>query len=197
MNNNKILSRLTLALIVAEVAVLLLSWILSATMTPGVRSLLSSEGVRWLVGSFAEVVASWPLAWIVLLSISWGCLRRSGLLHFRRTFGRERAALWLVVFEAVVALLLIALLTLTPHAPLLSITGRLFPSPFSAGLVPMLALFIAVVSVSFGALVGRFRSFFDVFQSMSEGLSFAAPLMVVYIFVVWLAATFDYAFMNN
>ena len=45
-------------LLIAELALILLSWILSAAGVEGVRSLLSGEGVRWFVGDFARMVAS-------------------------------------------------------------------------------------------------------------------------------------------
>ena len=38
-------------LLCAEALLIILSWILSTTMTEGVRSLLSSEGIRWFFGS--------------------------------------------------------------------------------------------------------------------------------------------------
>ena len=40
-----------LGLVVAEVALVLISWVLSAIQTEGVQSLLSSEGIRWLFSS--------------------------------------------------------------------------------------------------------------------------------------------------
>jgi len=191
---NKTLGRLTLALAVAEVFVVLLSWILSATMTAGVHSLLSGEGVRFIVGSFSDIVASWPLAWMLLIAIAWGCFRRSGLTRVRWSQTRDKAALVLVALEIVVAVSIVCLLSLTPHAPLLSSTGRLFPSAFSAGIVPMFALTLAVISISYGAMSGHFRSLAEIFQSMTDGVMRIAPLIVVYVFAAQLVATVSFMF---
>ena len=38
-----------LALFVAELLLVIVSWLLSATRLEGVRSLISSEGIRWFV----------------------------------------------------------------------------------------------------------------------------------------------------
>ena len=41
-----------LVLAVAELLLMLASWLLSATMLGGMRSLLSSEGLRWYAGQY-------------------------------------------------------------------------------------------------------------------------------------------------
>ena len=53
-----LLSRLALALVIAELVLVLVSWILSAAAVGSVRSLLSSEGIRWLFGHFASMLAT-------------------------------------------------------------------------------------------------------------------------------------------
>ena len=47
-----------LAMILAELALMLLSWILSAMMVEDVRSMLSSEGMRWYLGHFSTSVSA-------------------------------------------------------------------------------------------------------------------------------------------
>ena len=59
---------------------MLLSWILSATMTEHVHSLLSSEGIRWFFSSFSAMLASPWLVWLLLLAMAGGCLWQSGIL---------------------------------------------------------------------------------------------------------------------
>ena len=44
------LALLAFGLMVGEVLLIILSWLLSATRMEGVRSLLSSEGIRWFFG---------------------------------------------------------------------------------------------------------------------------------------------------
>ena len=82
-NFNKVFNKQSVAivaftLLLSEFVLILMSWILSATGMEGVRSLLSSEGIRWFVGGFAEMVASPILAWIVLLLIAIGAFMQSG-----------------------------------------------------------------------------------------------------------------------
>ena len=62
----RLLSWVALLLVVAELLLVLLSWLLSAMMTEGVRSMLSSEGIRWFFGSFSEVVQTPLLVWLLL-----------------------------------------------------------------------------------------------------------------------------------
>ena len=64
----RLLAYLVLALALAEVVLVLASWLLSATMAGNVRSLLSSEGVRWFFGGFTTMLASPWLVWLVLLA---------------------------------------------------------------------------------------------------------------------------------
>ena len=77
-NSRKWLGVSALYLLLAETALILLSWILSATMMEGVRSLLSSEGVRWFVGSFSDMQATPLLVWFILLLSAFGSFQRSG-----------------------------------------------------------------------------------------------------------------------
>ena len=77
MNLKKLFTAAVVVLLLCEVLLILLSWTLSATMTDGVRSLLSEEGVRWLFGSYTDMLQSQWLVWLLLLSMAAGCLWRS------------------------------------------------------------------------------------------------------------------------
>jgi aminobenzoyl-glutamate transport protein len=68
---------------------------------------------------------------------------------------RQRTALWLVVAELVVILCVIIALVFVPHAILLSATGDLFPSSFTASLVPLAAFILFVASVSYAIANGQ------------------------------------------
>ena len=172
---------LILALAVAEVVLVLVSWLLSATLTEGVTSLLSSEGMRWFFGSFVSMLVSKWLVWLLLLSMAGGCLWQSGLLHISLNGYRERIAFRTTVVLFLLYVLVIVALTAVPHALLLSATGRLFPSPFSRALVPIVAFGILLHSAVYGWASGRFTSFADVIDSLSYGLQKAAPLFILYV----------------
>ena len=132
------------AILIANLLLVLLSWIISAMGVAGVRSLISSEGLRWFLSRYVDIIATPLLAWLLLLSIAYSCFEGSGLslalcramkgekLEFKQRLGIRVALIVLVVIIANTLLLL-----LTPHAVLLSPSGDIFPSPFSRSIVPI------------------------------------------------------------
>ena len=184
----RLLAYLVLALALAEVVLVLASWLLSATMAGNVRSLLSSEGVRWFFGGFTTMLASPWLVWLVLLAMAGGCLWQSGIvsirlplssLHYRQRVALRTALILLLIYVAAVLAL-----TLVPHAVLLSATGRLFPSPFSRAFVPIVSFGVLLVSVAYGWASGSFRSIASIVSAMSTGIAAAAPLFILYVVFV-------------
>ena len=192
----KIEGRLALLLMVAELLLFILSWLLSATRMEGVRSLLSSEGLRWFFGYFTQMVASPLLVWLLLGLCAYGCLQRSGLLslltshlslltsHFSPLTYREKVALRVSLVFLVIYVVMIALLTLMPHAILLSATGSLFPSAFSRSLVPIIAFGLCLVSITFGLVSGRLRGLDDTFSALSYGIAQGSPLIILYLLLI-------------
>ena len=67
---------LCLSVVIAETLLVILSWLLSAMRVEGVRSLLSSEGIRWFFSSFNDLIASPVLVWFLLLLCAFGCLQK-------------------------------------------------------------------------------------------------------------------------
>ena len=180
------LGMLMLLLLVAEAVLILLSWILSAMRVEGVRSLLSSEGVRWFFGHFTTMVGSPWLACLVLLLVAFGCLQKSGLFSRPHTSYRDRLALRVTVVFLIIYVGVVLLLTAIPHAVLLSSTGNLFPSPFSHSIVPILSFGVILISVSFGMVSGRFETLSDVLDALSFGCRKGAPLFIFYILAIQL-----------
>jgi aminobenzoyl-glutamate transport protein len=170
-------------LLLAELILILVSWLLSATMTEGVRSLLSSEGIRWFFGSFVGIMASPLLVWLLLSLIALGSLQKSGLLTMQQSY-REKVALRSALLLLILYVAVILLLTVTPNAFLLSITGSLFPSAFSRSLVPIIAFGIVLMSISFGVMSGRINSLSAVLETLSSGISKGAELFVLYILIM-------------
>lgn len=188
-----------LVLLLSEALLFILSWLLSATRMEGVRSLLSSEGIRWFFGSWQTIFASPLLVWLLLCLIAWGCLRKSGLIklftsHFSLLPFRDRLALRVSLVFLVIYLVILALLTLTPHAILLSATGHLFPSAFSRSLVPVIAFGVCLISVTFGLVSGRLRTLADILDALSMGIANGAPLIVIYLFAIQLFESFCFVF---
>lgn len=198
-HTRKRLALLAFALMVAETLLIILSWLLSATRMEGVRSLLSSEGIRWFFGSFESIVASPLLVWLILLLIAFGCLQKSGLasffsLHLPPSTFRDKLALRVSLVFLLIYLIILALLTLTPHAILLSATGHLFPSAFSRSLISAISFGICLISVTFGLVSGRLRSLTDILDALSSGIAHGAPLIIVYLFAIQLFASLRFVF---
>jgi len=189
-----------LVLLMAELLLVILSWLLSATRMEGVRSLLSSEGVRWFFGSFTEMVASPLLVWLLLGLCAWGALKQSSLLSVFSVSSsvsyryRDRIALRVALVFLAIYVAIIALLTLAPHAILLSATGSLFPSAFTRSLVPIVCFGICLVSLVFGLMSGRLRGLADTLDALSTGIAQGAPLIIIYLFAIQLYESLRFVF---
>ncbi len=186
-------------LIVAQLLIVLVSWIVSSSMAgSSLRSLLNSEGLRWFFGHFIDQMASPLLVWMVLLAMAWGAYRGSGLsCIFRRhrpLILRQRYALIIVSIELLVFVVLMCLLTLVPHAVLLSSTGTLFPSPFSRSLVPSLAFILTICSLTYGLASKSLTSFEGVMKALASGFHPVLPFFVLYILGMQLYHTVCYVF---
>ena len=179
-------------LVVAELVIVLFSWLLSAMMTDGVNPLLSGEGIRWYFGHFVDFLASPLLVWLLLLSMAGGSFAKCGILS--RQGYRDRLTLRFALILLTVYVLFVLVLTLAPHGVLLSATGRLFPSPFSRALVPIVAFGVLLSSMTFGLVSGRFRSAADVVASLSYGVAIAAPLFLLYVLLFQLYHSLCYVF---
>lgn len=192
----RIITSTAVILASAEALLVLVSWLLSATMTGGVRSLLSSEGVRWFALHLSDMLLTPLLLWLLLASMAWGCLRHSGLLPglaTARTY-REQLARRVAILTTAAYLALTALLVAVPHAVLLSATGRLWPSPFSAALLPLLCLGGIQAAVAYGLIARHFRSVADICQSFTDGLAAASPLLFIYVLAMQLWASLRFVF---
>lgn len=160
--------RLCILLAAAQVVLVLVSWLIPAAMPDvAMRSLLSSEGIRWFFGHFTENLAHPLLVWIILAYVAFVAYRQGGLQHAlsamlrgERLLLRQRSALWLVVAELIVILCIVVALVFVPHAILLSATGDLFPSSFTASLVPIAAFTLFITSVSYAAANGQIHHLF-------------------------------------
>ena len=205
---NRVFRRLgvaCLSLLIAEILLVILSWLLSATRMEGVRSLLSSEGIRWFFGSFTDMMASPLLVWLMLLLSALGCLQKSGViprfplstLHSPLSTSpsyRSRIALRVASFFLVAYLVILALLTLMPHAILLSATGELFPSAFSHSLIPLIAFGIILFSVAYGMMSGRLKRLSDILEAMSFGIAKGAPLFILLILPIQFCESLRFVF---
>lgn len=182
-----------------QLVIVLLSWILNTLMPEsGVRSMLQGEAIRWFCGHFVDFCASPCLVWIILLAMASGTCHASGITDRHTSchgdLRRHRHAMMAVLAVVVVYACIVSMLTLVPHAVLLSAVGRLFPSPFSAAIMVFVSLLIFIVSVVYGIVTGRFSSVRDIACSLSYGVSIASPLLVLYIFTAAVTNSVIYVF---
>ncbi|MCD8202891.1 MAG: AbgT family transporter [Prevotella sp.] len=199
----KVYGYVAAVLLIMQVALILCSWIINA-ISPSlpVRSILSSEGIRWFCGSFIENMLTSLLAWLLLLSIVWGTFKGSGLRGILYTLCkgerllsyRQRHALLTVLGEIVVFGVIVFLLTFVPHAILLGVTGSLFPSTFINGLIPMLAFIIVVISITYGIINGEYVDIEGIFRDICDGVCFFVPIIIVYLFAVQLYSSMLFVF---
>ncbi len=187
--NNRVLSRIALGILIAQLVLMLFSWVVNAAAPQlPLRPIFSHEGLRWLFGRFVDNLSSPLSVWLLLLSMAYGSLQNSGLLKAVRTLFslgklqfRQQLGLRLVAFEVVMFVLVAVLLTSIPHAILLSVTGHLFPSSFSQGLIPMLAAMLIILSLSYGAASGAVDNLERAYESCVVGLRWIANLLPVYV----------------
>lgn len=180
-------------LCIAQVALVLASWLITAAMPENfTHSLLSSEGIRWFFGRFTDNLSSHYLVWLLLASMAYGTVKNSGILHFSMEEYRQRVAIRLVVVELVLFCAVILALTMVPHAILLNAMGGLFPSPFSKSIVPYVCFAVIVMSLSYGLMSERFHGLVSVFDAMTEGIKVASPLFLLYVLVVQLYSSIVY-----
>ncbi len=191
----RILAYTAFILSVLVVALVFTSWLLSAMMREGiVRSILTSEGVRWFFSSFVDNLASPFLVWLVLVSFAVNSVRGSGVLRCSPSTYRQRVALWLVAIEMVVFVVLMLLLTLVPHAILRSVTGVLCPGPFAQSLIPYTCFALCVMSVSFAWMSGKCHGLVDAFELLTGNVSFLPQLLLLYILVMQLVCSISFVF---
>ena len=182
----KILPHIAVTLFVAQLLLMLVSWLLSAAFPDsGIRSLLSSEGLRWFFGHFSHQLATPLLLCLLLLTMAYGVFRRCGILTYRATF-RERRALTMTLLLAVVAVAVILLLTAVPHAVMLSAMGTLWPSPFSRALLPMLCFIVIALTAFYGIMAGYLNNLSDVYDALLYGIRQGAPLLLFYLLIAQL-----------
>lgn len=203
-----------LVFVTAQLALILLSWLITAAFPElPIRSLLSSEGVRWFFGSFTANQLTPLLAWFITTAMAVGacvrsrlwaafCTKMSGLLHRRdSTDGRqglhyrERIGLRLALAEFMVYVVIMLLLTVVPHAILLSVTGELFPSAFSSSLIPSLSFVLIVMSLSYGVASGTVDSVARMHRVLVGGLEVGARIVPAYVIGMQLYMSLLYVFM--
>lgn len=184
-------------LIVLQTILIFGSWIVSAAIPDSqIRPLIGAGGLRWFFSSFTEDMASPILVYIILITLTVNVFINSGmceLLSLKRKMNMQKKfALNVVLVELCTFIVLIVLLTAIPHAVLLSVTGELFPSSFSKGLIPMLCFIVTILSTSYGLVSGSLRGVYDIWNSITTGINFLPAVCFVYILLFQFVSSLSY-----
>lgn len=184
-------------LIVLQTILIFGSWIVSAAIPDSqIRPLIGAGGLRWFFSSFTEDMASPILVYIILITLTVNVFINSGMCELfslkRKMNMQKKFALNVVLVELCTFIVLIVLLTAIPHAVLLSVTGELYPSSFSKGLIPMLCFILTILSTSYGLVSGSLRGVYDIWNSITTGINFLPAVCFVYILLFQFVSSLSY-----
>lgn len=184
--------------IAIQLLLMLVSWIItSANPDTPMHSLLSSEGIRWLVGHFSDNLTNKAGVWLFLLAVAYGVVKKSCIkevFSWRRKWSyRQKFAFRITLFEIALFLFTIVYLTFTPHALLLGVTGTL-SAGFWHGLIPILLSCAIVFAVTYGMFSRSFGNLNDAFDAMCYGVKVFAPVLILYLLLSELFCSFVYVF---
>ena len=201
MRNNRYLYGWGVAFFLMTVALALFSWIGSIYGIAEVQSLLSAEGVRWVLSRAVTNYVQVPALGIVfVLMMGLGVVSRSGLFDTlrrgirkdkklsrkeRRALGLAFIAFFSYVFVVVVAMIL-------PWNLLMSATGGWLYSPFSKGFVYILSVGVGISGMVYGYASDAFRKMGEVVEAMSCLISRHAVYFVVLFFTVQFFSSLEY-----
>ena len=118
----------------------------------------------WLHGT--DRAASELLVYTILLLMALGGVLRSRFLVVRVIDGQIAA-----VVVAVIANALLLFSAIVPSSPLLGVTGKVFPSPWSHGLFQSLCIECIIVCFVFGVVSGTLHSRRDMLELLTYGIA--------------------------
>lgn len=189
-------------LLVLQCAIAFTSWMLSAIAPNAhVCSLLSGNGIRWLCGQFTLQLASPVLVWLLFMAVAYGALKRCGICQVvcrqKPLSYRQKMAMRFVVSELIGYIVATVLLAFVPHAILLGIDGRLFPSAFSHSLIPQLSGVLTIMALTYGYITENISKASHLYEALTQGIVSFAPVFLYYILCVQIISSFSYAFCFN
>ena len=106
----------------------------------------------------------------------------------------ERIGLRIALVEFIAFIVVMVLLTLVPHAILLSVTGQLYPSSFSASLIPALSFILLVMSLSYGIASKTINSIITMHDMLTYGLLLSSRYVPTYVLAIQLYMSLRYVF---
>ncbi len=171
-------SALLAVLLIAHLLLPPLGWLGSAAGFP-FGNLFSSEGIRWYYLHIQDCYRSPFMAAVFPVVLVLGAVERSGLsgiikdsidkgvlsLTYRQRKACLMAGTFLLLYLAGMLFLLIG-----PHPVLLSVTGRLYPSPFVSGILQAMSLGLVLASLLYAVLSFHLRGWQECLSVLYWGI---------------------------
>ncbi len=197
----------TLIYLLLLIALVVFSWIGSvygimlpdATVLP---NLLSADSVRWFVRHAIDNMADAPFVEVVLVLMMISAAEQSGLWntlittlrrHVRSSLSRQQKfALHVSVTLFAVCVLIVMVGLVGPRGNLLSVTGRIAGGPFASGWLPLLNVCVCLSCLSYGWLVGLWRTERDVLKAFTATIARCSGYFVTLIVASQLMAVVQY-----
>ena len=201
MKSNRFSSTLSIVFFLLTLALALFSWIGSVYGLGEVQSLLSAEGIRWVLGHVVENYVQSPVLGIVLiLFMGMGIVLRSGLYDAVKRFAgrnkllsrKERRALTLAVGVLSLYLAMLVMSMFLPWNLYWNITGGWLHSPFSKGLVYLLSVGIGLAGMVYGYVSDTFRRLSDVVEGMASLIAERSFSFVSLFFIIQFFSSLEY-----
>ena len=182
---------LSITMLVLQALIIPASWIISAVApSTGVHSLISEGGIRWLVGHYSANVTTSALVYIILAFLSYNMLSNCGLLSIMRSGAKltmqQKFAIRVMAVELFLFIAAMIYLTITPHAILLSVTGNLYPSSFSDGIIPLICLEVFILSLIYGIFGGTITTVAGFWDCVTKECHSLLAVLFMYLLAVQL-----------
>ena len=201
MKNKWGISDLSVFFFLLTMAITLLSWVGRIYSCDNVQSLLSAEGIRWMLSHVVENYVCIPALGIVLIVLMGvGVGSRSGLYEALLRFCRkgrllsrkERRSLILSVAVFGFYWISIGVIALLPWNFLQNVMGDWLSSPFSKGFVYVVSLSLGLLGLVYGYASGAFRCISDLVNGMATMIATKASYFVYLFFVVQFFFSLEY-----
>ena len=201
MKSSRFSSTLSIVFFLLTFALALFSWIGSIYGLREVQSLLSAEGIRWVLSHVVENYVQSPvLGMALILFMGLGIVFRSGLYDaVKRFVGRnkllsrkERRALTLAIGALLLYLAIWLMSMFLPWNLYWNITGGWLHSPFSKGLVYLLSIGIGLGGMVYGYVSDTFRCLSDVVEGMSSLIAERSFSFVSLFFIIQFFSFLEY-----
>lgn len=191
------------------VTVWLMSWILdiATAFTASdidIKSLVSSEGLRWIMRNAMPVLNN--IAWgeILLAITALGLLQGSGIIRVLKHLIKrqqltkmEKRSLLFSLSALLVYSTVLYVVTLSQWNILLGVTGTLENSSFIRGLALVLFIGVLVVALIYGFMYGNYRSVLDAVSSIGNTFSSFVPAIIALIPASAVMASVNYIGLLN